>query len=647
VLKVHLSAHPEVYGRAPGEVTGDKVNKNLLFDSDRQHLYITTEKKVSEAPPRRLIDYPFLTESISVALHLSNASEKVGDSVRCTRKQDCSRSSEENTWLWSPNQQCVQIQAFDPPNLSCRKTQQVDISVPTLPRLRPSDSLQCVFGDFRTGGTVMAEDGRVEVTCSLPDPVEIPPTPEQQDFVSVPVRVLVNNHRGSIEVTSGEYHFYNCAATVRKNQNTPCISCVTSQWGCQWNAATHSCSDSDESVDGNHIVRPQQPESCPQFESPEPLLIPVGFQIPISFQGRNLENYMGRRFSIGTELMKATEEDVTQEQESRFRFRGYEFSYDKHQEVNVSFHIKQSDSEKKIDSTLTVVLYNCSVDREDCSLCKHADAKYQCVWCSATRTCVYRELCPAPQPARCPDPEITDIIPRFGPLNGRISVTIKGSNMGIKKEDVRKITVAGVDCVHQEERYSVSTSVVCEIGPARRPPPFDLPVDPLTSGAVEVEVEGGRRGTSKVLFTYRDPKPTTVQPAKGPAAGGTVITIGGENLDTATKDDVAVTVGGVSCEVLTFGTEITCKTGRYRGQKVPSDQLPVTVRYGKNTTKDVPAAYQYSENPKITDYYPKASFVCGGRRIVVVGNGFDLIQTATMKVLPSADEFSQDTAPVE
>lgn len=32
---------------------------------------------------------------------------------------------EENTWLWSPNQQCVQIQTFTPPNISCRKTQQV------------------------------------------------------------------------------------------------------------------------------------------------------------------------------------------------------------------------------------------------------------------------------------------------------------------------------------------------------------------------------------------------------------------------------------------------------------------------------------------------------------------------------------------
>uniref|UniRef100_A0A671Y0P4 Plexin b2a, tandem duplicate 1 n=1 Tax=Sparus aurata TaxID=8175 RepID=A0A671Y0P4_SPAAU len=562
---------------------------------------------------------------------------------KCTRKQECRRSSEDNTWLWSPNQQCVEIESFNPPNLSCKKTQQIDINIPTHPRLGSSDSLMCVFGNF-TSNAVMVFGSQGLITCALPDPAEIPPTPDRQDFVSVPVKVMVNE---KIKVTSGEYRFYNCAATVRKNRNTPCIACVTSEWGCQWNARDHSCSDRDDGVDGDHVVKPQKPDSCPQFESPEPLLIPVGFEIPISFQGRNLEIYTGRRFTMGTELMKHTEREVAQEQGSKFKFTGYEFAYDKQQEVNVSFHIKEKDTERKIDSTLTVVLYNCSVGREDCSLCKHADSTYQCVWCSATRTCVYRELCPSPQPAQCPDPEITDIVPRFGPLNGRISVTIKGSNMGIKKEDIKKITVAGVDCVHQEDRYSVSTSVVCEIGPAKRAPPSDLPFVPTHSGAVEIEVEGGRRGTSQVFFTYRDPKPVAVHPAKGPAAGGTRITITGTDLDTATKDDIAVTVGGFPCEVLSFGKEITCKTGKYRGQKVPSDLLPVQVKYGKNTTKDVTAAYQYSENPKITDYNPKASFLCGGRRIVVMGNGFDLIQKATMRVQPAFDEFTQNPTPVE
>ncbi|GLD48245.1 plexin-B2-like protein, partial [Lates japonicus] len=306
------------------------------------------------------------------------------------------------------------------------------------------------------------------------------------------------------------------------------------------------------------------PGSCPQFESPETLLIPVGFQIPISFEGRNLGIYMGQRFAIGTELMKHSEEGSHQ---WKGQSSNSQFAYDKQQEVNVSFHIKDRDTERKIDSTLTVVLYNCS-----------------------------RELCPSQQPAQCPNPEITDIVPHFGPLNGRISVTIKGSNMGIKKEDIKKITVAGVDCNHQADRYSVSTSVVCEIGPMRRvSPPFDLPVESTKSGPVYIEVEGGRSGTSHVNFTYRDPIPVAVKPMKGPMAGGTVITIRGEDLDTGTKDDVTVTIGGVTCEVLSFGKNITCKTGKFRA---PSDLLTVTVKYGADTTKDIQTAYQYTENPK-------------------------------------------------
>lgn len=108
-----------------------------------------------------------------------------------------------------------------------------------------------------------------------------------------------------------------------------------------------------------------KPDRCPQFGSPEPLLIPVGFEIPISFHGRNLDIYtvrwlritvtdnhrlmfvnnvcrrlQGRRFTIGTQLMKNTEKEVTQEQGSKFKFTGYEVSVWWDQEnVQVNSHL--------------------------------------------------------------------------------------------------------------------------------------------------------------------------------------------------------------------------------------------------------------------------------------------------------------------
>ncbi|KAJ8007378.1 hypothetical protein DPEC_G00116890 [Dallia pectoralis] len=630
VCKVHLSAAiPEIYGRAPGDNTGGKVNKNLLFDRQRAHLYVTTDYKITKVPVQTCHQKTDCKSCMDLKDPYCGWCVLQG---KCTRKTDCPRYTEEHNWLWSPNKKCVQIQAFSPPNLSCSKTHQVEIDIPTLPRIAISDVVECMFPSHRDKAVVTDK----KVTCSLPDPVDIPPTPDKQDYVAVPVKILVN---GDIEVASSEYKFYNCAATVRRSENTPCKACVTSEWRCQWNAQDQTCTDSAGDL-------PQQPELCPQFEKPEPKLIPVGHRTPISFEGKNLEIYRGRSFKIGTELMKDTEEEITMSEGSKFNFKGYEFTFDKQQEVNVSFHIKDRDTEKKIDSNLTVVLYNCSLGREDCSLCKNAHSKYNCVWCPSMTSCVYGKLCNSQEPVQCPDPKITDIIPHFGPLNGKISVTVKGSNLGIKKEDIKKITVAGVNCVHQEDRYSVSTSVVCEIGDARSADHVVFP-SPSYRGAVEVELEGGRKGRSEVIFTYRDPIPLNLSPVKGPAAGGTYITISGTDLDTATKDDVVVTIDGIPCKVLTFGTEIVCETASYSGQKVPSERLIVTVKYGKNTTKEIPVRFQYFENPKVINFHPKTSFVCGGRRIGVTGSGFDLIQRASMKVLPLAGESPQETTPIE
>uniref|UniRef100_A0A3Q2PA14 Plexin b2a, tandem duplicate 1 n=1 Tax=Fundulus heteroclitus TaxID=8078 RepID=A0A3Q2PA14_FUNHE len=638
VLKVHLSAHPEKYGRVSSEVTGYEVNKNLLFDSSLEHLYITTEKKITKVPVQTCHQKTDCHSCVSMKDPYCGWCVLEG---KCTRKKDCSRSAETNTWLWSPNEQCVQITEITPPSSSYKKQKQVQITIPTLPRLSDHDKLECWFNSFRNDA-VTVEENPQKVVCSLPEAKDIPPTRGQQDFVSVPVKVVLNK---TIELTSGEYRFYNCSATVTKNPNTPCISCVNSPWGCQWSILGQSCSDQGEHVDVDHIVDPQQWESCPQFESPDKLLIPVGHPIPINFQGRNLDNYQDKSFSIGTELMKHAE-NVDKLSEDRFLFNGYEFAYDKQQEVNISFHIKEQGTERKIDSTLTVVLYNCSVGREDCSLCKSADSKYNCVWCRDTNTCVYEEICHTQEPPECPNPQIFDIIPRFGPLDGHIPVTIKGSNMGIKKEDVKKITVAGVDCVHLEDRYSVSTSVVCEIG-SKTIPPHDVPPELTLNGPVTIELVDGREGRSDVIFTYRDPKPDSFHPTEGPIAGGTVITIRGENLDTATKEDVAIDIGGVPCEILLFGTDISCKTGSYSDQKVPPGKLTVTVKYGKKTSKALATLFEYRENPKISDYNPKASFASGGRRIVVEGKGFDLIQSATMKVLSSTDEPSVNNTLVE
>uniref|UniRef100_A0A8C8G0Y5 Sema domain-containing protein n=1 Tax=Oncorhynchus tshawytscha TaxID=74940 RepID=A0A8C8G0Y5_ONCTS len=293
---------------------------------------------------------------------------------RCTRRSDCRRAEEKNGWLWSPKQQCVKIVSFNPPNLSCKKTQ----------------------------------------------------------------------------------HKYKCS----KCSISICV----------------------------------QGARCPQFENPDPVLIPVGFKTTIGFEGINLDVYQA-----------------------------------------------------SLLPSFTVTLYSCSLGREDCSLCKNADPKYRCVWCVKRKSCVYEKLCTNDQGTECPDPHITDIIPRYGPVGGGISVTIKGSNLGIHKEDIKAISVVGVPCIHQENKYAVSTSVF-------------------------------------YLLILQDPIARSVHPANGSKAGGTVITISGFNLDTATREDIAVTVGGVVCfekamtakEAQAFVGDVPCYVNALQDDKLfldpPSSQ---------------------------------------------------------------------------
>lgn len=49
--------------------------------------------------------------------------------------------------------------------------------------------------------------------------------------------------------------------------------------------------------------------------------------------------------------------------------------------------------------------------------------------------------------------------------------------------------------------------------------------------------------------SHQNPIPEAVKPPRGLKAGGTLITISGQFLDTGSKEDVQVTIGGVACTV--------------------------------------------------------------------------------------------------
>uniref|UniRef100_A0A8C6WQD5 Plexin b2b n=1 Tax=Neogobius melanostomus TaxID=47308 RepID=A0A8C6WQD5_9GOBI len=456
-------------GNSRGEVvkvsghleTSNPARALVYHRAEQSHLYITTEKKV--LPVQECSRQPNCQSCVGLKDPYCGWCVLEG---RCTRRSECRRAEEKNGWLWSPDEKCVEIMSFFPPNLSCRKTETV------------RQTTWHHFG-LRSG------------------------------FYKPQMSWLM--HVAADEARAAKWF----------------LKMFTSSF-----PLIYSC-------DGGCCFF--QGAKCPKFENPDPVLIPVGHKQHISFEGFNLDLYqVGPSVSVPYCGIYTTI-----------------CIHDFH-----CFSVLIGVFYPFICAVVT--LYNCAVGRQDCSLCKNADPKYRCVWCPKQKACVFEDLCSADiYNVECPEPEITDIIPKYGPLKGGIAITIRGSNMGIHRDDIVSITVVGEPCKHQKEKYSVSTSVVCEIGalPSRIP----------NWGQVEVEVKGGKKGTSSMVFTYQDPIPVSVKPKQGLKAGGTLITISGRTLETGSKNDVNINIGGVDC-------------------------------------------------------------IVGGRNIVVTGSGFNLIQTALIKV---------------
>ncbi|XP_037831111.1 plexin-B1 isoform X1 [Kryptolebias marmoratus] len=373
--------------------------------------------------------------------------------------------------------------------------------------------------------------------------------------------------------------------------------------------------------------------ACPCVEKVQgSALLPVRVKRKITLLARNLHLYQDPKLEYEcvlviegqTVLVDAyVEPDDMNPSNFYITCQLHQYSYSAPvEEYNAMVYVKRRDT-FHVDSSpnLYVTLYNCSVGRSDCSRCHTADQKYSCVWCGSTQArCVYSESCSEHVQNTCPAPVIHSIEPLSGLLEGGTLVTISGSNLGQKVEDIlHSVMVAGVPCSVVPELYEVSSRIVCRTKPSGGG----------KQDLVSVRVSGGELGWSTHKFCYQDPTVTTVSPDRGPKAGGTTLNITGRNLLTGRPSDLSISVGGVSCSIVSDvqSSSVQCvtgssnRTGLYR----------VVLHYG--TTKRLNASsYNYTQNPTIIKAFPPRSFLSGGRTISLSGHNLDVVQQPLMVV---------------
>lgn len=196
-------------------------------------------------------------------------------------------------------------------------------------------------------------------------------------------------------------------------------------------------------------------------------------------------------------------------------------------------------------------------------------------------------------------PSVTSFTPASGSMGGGLDVTITGANFQAGAI-VRFGTVAGTVTSQSATRLVVRT-------PAQ------------AAGLVSLSVlnPDGHGVQVPQAFTYLAAPPTvsTVSPTRGPAAGGTEVTLTGTNFAAG----VSVSVDSLTAPVVSFTP--TQLVVRMPAHAPAAAGLIVT---NPDSQSVIPtASYTYVEGgPAVTYVLPAAGPIAGGNTVTIVGSGF-------------------------
>uniref|UniRef100_A0A670K6W7 Plexin-B1 n=1 Tax=Podarcis muralis TaxID=64176 RepID=A0A670K6W7_PODMU len=474
------------------------VSGDLLFDLPKKHLYVMTQSMV-RIPIFECSQYPDCESCLALRDPYCGWCVLQG---RCSRRSECSRFKVSEQWLWGfeSTQQCLSVQSLSPANISREEQKNVFLTLSDLPALRDGESYTCFFEEYESPAVPMGSG----IMCLSPDP-RLPFFFPFPDHVTIQLMVRFND----VFITSTPFSFYDCRAVALLRKSAPCQGCVSSHWGCNWCVHQHLCTHKDACEKGTVIYNErvcelsQGPEACPCVRGIQgSSLMPVNVQRKITLIGSNFHLY---QVNLETEL-----------RHSGGWGGGPHFLIQRtvlagtHPCLSLSFS--------------AVTLYNCSVGHLDCSRCQTADAKYGCVWCSGEQpSCLFRDSCKEDVADTCPAPLI-HVYPLTGLVEGGTRITITGSNLGQKHQDIAgRVTVAGIPCEVDALVYEISSSQEC----------CSLPLEFLWLNVPSF----------LPLPFAQNPELKSIYPTRGPKAGGTCLTLTGSKLLTGNPSKIKTALG--------------------------------------------------------------------------------------------------------
>ena len=159
----------------------------------------------------------------------------------------------------------------------------------------------------------------------------------------------------------------------------------------------------------------------------------------------------------------------------------------------------------------------------------------------------------------CPPPMITSISPDSGPTEGGTTVTITGTDLGTSFSDIVSITVGSLSCTPIENSYLVGRRISCDISSSSQ-----AQQPGMANVVVTVSRMGGANQDATTQFRFGQPRVYSVSPSYGPADGGTILRVRGEDLNIGNTERTTVslvatgstgrrrrqTMGTPSCDIM-------------------------------------------------------------------------------------------------
>ncbi|XP_071176446.1 uncharacterized protein [Mytilus edulis] len=237
-------------------------------------------------------------------------------------------------------------------------------------------------------------------------------------------------------------------------------------------------------------------------------------------------------------------------------------------------------------------------------------------------------------------PEVYEVYPTSGPVNGGTVLTIVGNYLGNVNDSI-SIDIGGVRCINLKVQtpYTTLTCVLVKNNATQ------------TTGISVTVNANNYSDLNSIYFTFKEPEISKFSPKKGILSGNTTVTIMGQDIGfegqnryniSFCDDEICIKCSEYQKTSSSQNDYIKCKTGMSTKHRVMT-RLEVVIDV--LTVLTLNETFQYLPDPtfNISTEIPKA-LQSGGVIFTIRGNGFKNVGAITVERVVKPCDVPEDTS---